>query len=172
MRFAFLNFACVHCQVYNFKFWKIYIHKCVRLHFQVVSTFPPSVCTWVVLNTAWFGLFLSSHSYIQSSAMKLHIPFHTFPCIITLHIYLTEVEAGFGYTGWRKLRRFTPMSSSSILILSLSLGFVVQQEPINAWCISIVLWRYSHLHVLVVKLPAHCHTKTIRITENHNINKV
>jgi len=104
--------------------------------------------------------------------MKLHIPFHTFPCIITLHIYLTEVEAGFGYTGWRKLRRFTPMSSSSILILSLSLGFVVQQEPINAWCISIVLWRYSHLHVLVVKLPAHCHTKTIRITENHNINKV
>jgi hypothetical protein len=65
------------------------------------------------------------------------------------------------------MRRFTPLSSSSILILSLSVEFVVKQGPINAWRIFIVLWRYSDLPV--VKLPAHRHTKTSRITENHSI---
>lgn len=50
------------------------------------------------------------------------------------------------------MRRFSPVSSSYILILSLSPEFVVQQKPINVWCISIVLPRYSNL--LAVKLHA------------------
>jgi hypothetical protein len=97
-----------------------------------MPTYPGSLYTstyslWCYsVNIARLGLFLPNSSYIhtilpQVSPMQLLIPSHTFPCIITLHIYLTEKEAGFGCTGWRKMRRFSPVSSSYILVLSLVL---------------------------------------------------
>lgn len=114
--------------------------------------------------------------------MELLILSHTFPRIITLHIYLTEREGGrFGCSGWRKMRRFSPVSSSYILILSLSPKFLVQQKPINVWCISIVLSLYSNL--LAVKLPAptgssftaalsQTHTHTIMTLINFKIKEM